>query len=126
MFENLDALGILKLGFVGIAFLLAVMTYFLLIAEQKVKPHPRVNMVKMIYAFMVFSLVLAAGGFFIQIQPNKDGLRDYKTTLARLDSLIDAKVQSEIADVGRSPALVNLARRLEAEMKNAKEKGLLD
>lgn len=126
MLENLNALEILKLGFVGIALLLAVLTYLLLLAEQKVQPSPRVNMLRMIGAFMAFSLILATGSFFIQIQPDSERLNDYKTTLVRLDSLIDAKVLVDMSNTGQLPELGALAGELDKTMNDAKERGLLD
>ena len=126
MLDDLDVLEVLKLGFVGIAFLLAALTFLLLRAEQKVTPYPRDKMIKSISTFMAFSLVLAVGSLFIQTRPDPAEIQAYRTTLTRLDALIDAKVQGELTNPSVPPGLANLARRLQATMKAARDDGLLD
>ena len=126
MLDDLDVLAVLKLGFVGIAFLLAALTFLLLRAEQKVKPYPRNKMIISIFAFMAFSLVLAVGSLFIQTRPDPAEIQAYRATLIRLDALIDAKVQDELTNSSVPPGLANLARRLQDTMEDARNNGLLD
>ena len=68
MLENLNVLEILRLGFVGIAFLLAGLAYLLLRREQE-RAEPRAGMLRPIYVFMGFALVLAAASLYTQIRP---------------------------------------------------------
>ena len=86
-------------------------------------------MFKSIYVFMAFSLILASAGFYIQIQPKgaaPEVLVAYKTTLSRIDGLVDAKVKFELDDPDASPALKGMAKRLGEALEKAREDGLLD
>jgi hypothetical protein len=55
--QELDVLEILKLGFIGLAFLLAFLAYTLLLIEQR-REEPRPNQLAAISRFMIFSLIL--------------------------------------------------------------------
>lgn len=55
--------NILGYGVIGLGFLLANLSYRLLVKEQRVE-RPRKQIIRSIYAFMSFSLVLCAGGLF--------------------------------------------------------------
>jgi hypothetical protein len=128
MLEDLNVLEILRLGFVGIAFLLAGLSYLLLRKEQD-RSDQRTSMFKSIYVFMAFSLILASASFYIQIQPKgaaPEVLVAYKTTLSRIDGLVDAKVKFELDDPDASPALKGMAKRLGEALEKAREDGLLD
>ncbi|MES9971575.1 MAG: hypothetical protein ABW092_16200 [Candidatus Thiodiazotropha sp.] len=62
---NMDVLRILQIGVIGLGFLLAVLAYFLLAKEQKQKT-PRTDILKSIYVFMSFSLLLCLLGIASQ------------------------------------------------------------
>ncbi|MDJ0449850.1 hypothetical protein [Methylocystis sp. JR02] len=62
----LDATKILSYGGIGLGFLLAFLAFILLSNEQKRIGQPRHSMIRAIYTFMLFSLCLAAAGFFSQ------------------------------------------------------------
>lgn len=65
MFENLNVYDILGYGVIGLGFLLAVLAFRLLSAEQK--RDPRQEIIRAIYIFMVFSVVLCIIGFAAQV-----------------------------------------------------------
>lgn len=52
-----QAYQILSLGIIGLVFLMALFSFYLLIREQK-KREPRTKIIKAIYRFMIFSLIL--------------------------------------------------------------------
>lgn len=56
--DNLDIIGILKLGLPGLVFLLSVLSYWLLANEQK-KSSPSNSVLKAIKQFMYINIVLA-------------------------------------------------------------------
>ena len=127
MFDDLNVLEILKLGFVGIAFVLAALAYLLLKAEQKMD-RPRKKMIHPIYAFMAFSLILAGLSFYLQYKsdPSSENEVVYRAMLARIDGLIDAKMHLEAQRGSASPDLTNLILELDSTMEMARTKGLLD
>ncbi|MCB0397576.1 MAG: hypothetical protein KDD36_13050 [Flavobacteriales bacterium] len=57
MFSNLDVVEILKLGGIGLAFLLALLSFFILRREQKTE-QPRKPILLSMGFFMVFSLIM--------------------------------------------------------------------
>lgn len=63
---NMDVLKILQIGVVGLGFLLAVLAYLLLTKEQK-QDTPRTDILKSIYVFMSFSVVLCIIGGVSQV-----------------------------------------------------------
>ncbi|MES9991243.1 MAG: hypothetical protein ABW098_04780 [Candidatus Thiodiazotropha sp.] len=68
---NIDVLKILQIGVIGLGFLLAVLSYLLLMKEQK-QEKPRPEILKSIYVFMSFSLGLCLLGIASQaIDMNK-------------------------------------------------------
>ncbi|MCB0283624.1 MAG: hypothetical protein KDF60_13650 [Calditrichaeota bacterium] len=70
MFENLNVYDILGYGVIGLGFLLAVLAFRLLSAEQK--RDPRQEIIRAIYIFMVFSVVLCIIGFAAQVFDNHE------------------------------------------------------
>ena len=67
---NMDVLKILQIGVVGLGFLLAVLAYHLLTKEQK-QDTPRQDILKSIYVFMSFSIVLCIIGVASQVIDQK-------------------------------------------------------
>jgi len=81
--ENLNIVEILKLGFVGFAFLLAFLTYKLLSNEQR-KTEPKKILIIAIYVFMFFALILAGAGLFADLSkysPSLNSNKSYDTTI---------------------------------------------
>ncbi|WP_136799472.1 MULTISPECIES: hypothetical protein [Desulfosediminicola] len=62
---NMDVLKILQIGVIGLGFLLAALAYHLLTKEQKHET-PRPDILKSIYFFMSFSVVLCVIGIISQ------------------------------------------------------------
>ena len=71
MLENLNIYDILGYGVIGLGFLLAALAYKLLSEEQKKEPRP--SIIKAIYTFMVFSVVLCIIGFAAQVFDSDSG-----------------------------------------------------
>jgi len=63
--KGLNIVEILQIGVIGLGFLLALLAYHLLTKEQKQKV-PRTNIIRSIYVFMFFSIVLCLIGVFSQ------------------------------------------------------------
>lgn len=66
MFEGMNVVQILQIGVIGLGFLLAVLSYHLLTKEQS-QETPRSVIIKPIYVFMFFSVVLCVIGLISQI-----------------------------------------------------------
>ncbi|MEH6526407.1 MAG: hypothetical protein V7723_10060 [Sneathiella sp.] len=129
MFENLDFPEILKLGFVGIAFLLAVLAFLLLKTEQG-KDNPRPKMITPIYVFMVFSLLLAGAAMLLEVRKSdtSDGqiVEAYKGKLNKINGLIDAKLMHFLSNDSEDEFAKEFADNWKIEMQDAKDKGLID
>jgi hypothetical protein len=85
-------MSILAYGAVGLGLALATLSYRLLAKEQNENP-PRRMILNATYVFMVFSLLLAAGGFATEYLKFKMGASDMKGKLNALqakDSVIQA------------------------------------
>ncbi|MBF02199.1 MAG: hypothetical protein CMP76_02770 [Flavobacterium sp.] len=67
MFENLDVLKILGYGMSGFSFLLVLLTFFLLRAEQKREQEPRPLIIKMIWRFMLMTIFMVLVNGFISL-----------------------------------------------------------
>lgn len=67
MFENLDVLKILGYGMTGFSFLLVLLTFFLLRAEQKREQEPRPLIIKMIWRFMLMTVFMVLVNGFISL-----------------------------------------------------------
>lgn len=78
---NVDALEILKLGVIGLGFLLAALAFHLLRIEQG-RPEPRPSILSSVKLFMAFSLVLCAIGLVAQLYPD---VNTSKQHIARLE-----------------------------------------
>lgn len=61
-----DVVSILQIGVIGLGFLLAVLAYHLLTKEQK-QDKPRSEILKSVYIFMFFSVVLCVVGIVSQV-----------------------------------------------------------
>ncbi|USG60688.1 hypothetical protein NBZ79_16095 [Sneathiella marina] len=129
MFENLEFTEILKLGFVGIAFLLAVLAFLLLRTEQG-KDSPRPRMITSIYVFMAFSLILAGAALFLEARKTdtSDGeiITAYKSKLSKISGLIDAKLMHFLSNDSQDEFAKEFATNWKNEMQDAKNKGLID
>ena len=129
MFENLDFTAILKLGFVGIAFLLAVLAFLLLRAEQG-KDSPRPKMITSIYVFMVFSLLLASAAMILEVRKSntddEEIVAAYKSKLSKISGLIDAKLMHFLSNDSEDQFAKEFASNWKIEMQDAKDKGLID
>lgn len=131
MLENIDFASILKLGFVGIGFLLAGLAFLLLKAEQS-KDSPRPNMITPIYVFMGFSLVLAGAALFLQTQETGSAISEakviapYKNKLNSINGLINGKLLHYLSDESTDVFAKEFAKKWEKEMEDAKAKGLID
>jgi hypothetical protein len=111
--------SILGYGFIGFAFLLAYLAFILLKKEQAVDA-PRLSILISIFTFMAFSLMLAGGGLYLQLEENQ-----YKTQLQELSRVLDQKVNHE-ANNSVSPAMKSLIDQLDVLLKKAKNDGLID
>ena len=67
MFENLDVLKILGYGISGFSFLLVLLTFFLLRAEQNKDQEPRPLIIKMIWRFMLMTIFMVILNGFISL-----------------------------------------------------------
>ncbi|MBL4890589.1 MAG: hypothetical protein JKX91_01940 [Rhizobiaceae bacterium] len=129
MFENMDFTAILKLGFVGIGFLLAGLAFLLLKTEQS-KVSPRPKMLTPIYVFMGFSLILAGAALFLQTR-NPDAtvaeaISPYKNKLNKVSGLINGKLLHYLSDETNDEYAKEFAKNWKEEMEDAKAKGLID
>ncbi len=130
--DNLDFPEILKIGFVGIGFLLAGLAFLLLRAEQG-KNKPRPGMITPIYVFMGFSLILAGAALYLQAR-NTDGsnaeavaaaIAPYKSKLDKLNGLVDGKLIYYLENESGNPTAKAYAEALQKEMQSAKDDGLI-
>ena len=67
MFDNLDVLKILGYGISGFSFLLVLLTFFLLRAEQNKDQEPRPLIIKMIWRFMLMTIFMVILNGFISL-----------------------------------------------------------
>lgn len=65
-FESINAIEFIKYGVIGLGFLLAVLSYMLLVKEQK-NEHPRKSMLYSIGVFMAFSLMICSIGLISEL-----------------------------------------------------------
>ena len=127
--ESLDFVGVLKLGFVGLGFLLAGLAYLLLRAEQQ-KDQPRSTMITPIYVFMVFALILSGAAVYLQAT-NADAqkaatVKPYKDKLNKLHGLIIGKAINTINQNTEDTVVRQFTENLVKEIDDAKDRGLLD
>ncbi len=92
VFENLDIPEILKFGVIGLGFLLALLSFYLLRIEQKKDEHDKI-VINSIRLFMLFSIIVLLIGLFsefiktperlsIQLGRNELQVREIKTVPA--------------------------------------------
>ena len=127
--ESLDFVGILKLGFVGLGFLLAGLAYLLLKAEQK-KDQPRPAMITPIYVFMAFALLLSGAAMYLQATSadaqKAATVKPYKDKLNKLHGLIIGKAINTINQNTEDRVVRQFTENLVSEIDKAKAQGLLD
>jgi hypothetical protein len=70
--KELNVVQILQIGVIGLGFLLAVLAYNLLTKEQK-QSKPRADILKSVYVFMSFSVVLCIIGIISQLFDSNSG-----------------------------------------------------
>src|SRR5262245_31778470 len=95
---------LLRLGFVAVAFLFAWFAYLLLRKEQQLA-NPRASVIRSIYVFMAFSLVLAGAQLFLERTSKRDetaasvesAIAPYRYSLGNIATLVDAKVEFELS-----------------------------
>lgn len=128
MFDNMQIVEVLKLGFIGLGFLLALLSFWLLRSEQN-KNQPNPNMITPIYVFMGFSLIMAGAAMFLQFNNSASEkaaiLTPYKLALVSLAGLIESK---EIISLRDNPdtAQSDVAKKLSEEIEEYRQKGMLD
>lgn len=118
-FTTISAENILGYGFIGLAFLLAFFSFNLLKKEQDM-PAPRIAILVSIVTFMLFSIVLASGGVFLEYKGNL-----YKIRLQAISDIIDEKIKLEV-EQSRSPAVKALLNQLESQLKQARNDQLIN
>lgn len=84
-----DIPSILSYGFIGLGFLLALLTFILLIKVIN-SPNHRNSSVFLTLIFMIFSLLMAGGGAYIELV-SKSKFEDLVALNAELDSLVEDK-----------------------------------
>ncbi|MBN1649274.1 MAG: hypothetical protein JW874_14650 [Spirochaetales bacterium] len=67
MFENLQILEILKLGLIGLGFLLCLFSFLLINTEQKRENGARKKVLKSIYVFMGVTILFFAGNLLLEL-----------------------------------------------------------
>ena len=83
--ENLNLVEILRVGVVGLGFLLALLSYRLLLEEQK-KEIERPGILKAIYVFMSFSVVLTLIGLVSEFIGSDNNVKNELLTLSPKDN----------------------------------------
>lgn len=99
-----DVVSILQIGVIGLGFLLAVLSYHLLTKEQK-QDNPRPEILKSVYIFMFFSVVLCVVGIISQVLDIKEGDGDSPSTSQRAESSEDKAMEDD--DGNESNVLYN-------------------
>jgi hypothetical protein len=82
MINNVDALEILKIGVIGLGFLLALLAFFLLRNEQN-KAQARPSILSVVKLFMAFSLVLCLIGLFAELFPEANSSKQHVASLEK-------------------------------------------
>jgi len=88
---DLDVIRILGLGVIGLGFLLAFLAYRLL---SKIQPNPNRSVLRSIYFFMGFSIVLCGIGFVSQVFDQRRFQEQCETKLNELEAKFDVFVKS--------------------------------
>ncbi len=120
LWKGLNVIEILQIGVIGLGFLLALLAYHLLTKERKLK-NPRPLIIRSIYVFMSFSMVLCLVGVLSQIQ----GLfvdRDVTLTFNRQDqkkSNESKRYQELLSNLERTQAAKEI---LDSELSKVKTK----
>jgi hypothetical protein len=96
-FTSLNVVDILQLGFSGLAFLLAWLSYSLLVREQARDP-VRVAMLVTTIVFMMLCLVLAGGAGYVFLADQKDEISDLRKDLD-LSRTGEAKLASMVQEL---------------------------
>lgn len=82
-----DIPSILSYGFIGLGFLLALLTFMLLVKAIN-SASPRNSNVFLISIFMIFSLLMAGGGAYIELV-SKSKLEDLQVLKVKINSLVE-------------------------------------
>ncbi|VXC33929.1 conserved hypothetical protein [Flavobacterium sp. 9AF] len=95
MFENLDVLKILGYGMTGFSFLLVLLTFFLLRAEQNKTQQPRPLIIKMIWRFMLMTIFMVVLNGFISLPLFNQNMRLQKS-VTQLSNSNNEEITKEI------------------------------
>ncbi|WP_130733936.1 hypothetical protein [Flavobacterium sp. J27] len=96
MFENLDVLKILGYGMTGFSFLLVLLTFFLLRAEQNKDQEPRPLIIKMIWRFMLMTVFMVVLNGFISLPLFNQNLK-LQESVTQLSNGNNEEITKEIA-----------------------------
>ncbi|WP_445457860.1 hypothetical protein [Flavobacterium sp. HNIBRBA15423] len=96
MFENLDVLKILGYGISGFSFLLVLLTFFLLRAEQNKDQEPRPLIIKMIWRFMLMTIFMVILNGFISLPLFNQNIK-LQESVTELSNSSNTEITNEIA-----------------------------
>ena len=96
MFENLDVLKILGYGISGFSFLLVLLTFFLLRAEQNKDQEPRPLIIKMIWRFMLMTIFMVILNGFISLPLFNQNIK-LQESVTELSNSNNEEITKEIA-----------------------------
>lgn len=108
--ENINVLEVLRLGVIGLGFLLALLSYRLLGAEQK-RENVRGNVLNSIYIFMFFSLFLSGLGLASEAIKRSDGASG-ENPVSTSGKTID--LSSRVVNVDAARRLANVVSQIDA------------
>ena len=131
-----DAFDILSYGVSGLGFLLAVLAYRLLTREQN-QTEPRSNVLRSIYIFMGFSLLLCVLGISGQVLERMESLPDraegtmatdrFIVVLESLETISEARVASDrLEKLGFDPRIYRTKNGMFATTLPAASRALAD
>lgn len=96
MFENLDVIKILGYGISGFSFLLVLLTFFLLRAEQNKDQEPRPLIIKMIWRFMLMTIFMVILNGFISLPLFNQNIK-LQESVTELSNSNTEEITNEIA-----------------------------
>ncbi|MCO6163271.1 hypothetical protein [Flavobacterium sp. NRK F7] len=119
MFENLDVLKILGYGMSGFSFLLVLLTFFLLRAEQKREQEPRPLIIKMIWRFMLMTIFMVLVNGFISLPLFNQNAKLHES-VTQLSNNSNEEITNEIAqNAAEIEDLISTPKTNEDSIQNA-------